>query len=152
MWSRLIILLDSPMLPLALLPFSCLIFITTATCIFDYAHWDMPLDQKLSLTTLYGPYAALCKSRMLSQSSFIFEKRGGWSKSWSGVYGSWYDPPPSRYHQSFFCSIIGSWWKEDTMNGWTELLIVSSPQKFRTTNAIPSRLYRPLQLFHTQHF
>jgi hypothetical protein len=71
----LIIFLDSPMLPLVLLPFSCLILITTATCIFDYAHWDMPLDQKLSLTTLYGPYAALCKSGILSQISFLFQER-----------------------------------------------------------------------------
>jgi len=52
---------DSPMVPLVLLPFSCLIFITTATCMFEYAHWDAPLAQKLDLTTLYGPYAALCK-------------------------------------------------------------------------------------------
>jgi hypothetical protein len=63
------------MLPLVLLPFACLIFITTATCIFDYAHWDMPLDQKLNLTTLYGPYAALCKFGILSQ--FRFFLRGG---------------------------------------------------------------------------
>jgi hypothetical protein len=42
---------------------------------FDYAHWDMPLDQKLSLTTLYGPYVALCKSGILSQSSFLFKWR-----------------------------------------------------------------------------
>lgn len=36
-------------------------FITTATCIFDFFHWDVPLQNKIDLTTLYGPYLALSK-------------------------------------------------------------------------------------------
>jgi len=50
----------SPKLPLVLLPFSCLIFITTGTCMVEYFYWDVPLQQKIDLSTLYGPYLALC--------------------------------------------------------------------------------------------
>lgn len=52
---------DSPKVPLVLLPFSCLIFITTLTCMIEYSFWSVPLQQKLDLSTLYGPYLALCK-------------------------------------------------------------------------------------------
>jgi len=58
-WGIGALLRNSPMVPLVLLPFACLIFITTATCMYEYAHWDAPLSTKVDLTTLYGPYAAL---------------------------------------------------------------------------------------------
>lgn len=54
--------LASPKLPIVLLPYAALIFITTATCMFEYSFWDIPLQHKIDLTTLYGPYLALCKS------------------------------------------------------------------------------------------
>ncbi|EKD15420.1 integral membrane protein [Drepanopeziza brunnea f. sp. 'multigermtubi' MB_m1] len=50
---------DSPKVPLVLLPYSMLIFATTATCMFEYSFWDIPLQQKIDLTTLYGPYLAI---------------------------------------------------------------------------------------------
>ncbi|PSS25507.1 hypothetical protein M430DRAFT_47954 [Amorphotheca resinae ATCC 22711] len=50
---------NSPKVPLVLLPFSCLIFITTLTCMIEYSFWSVPLQQKLDLSTLYGPYLAL---------------------------------------------------------------------------------------------
>lgn len=53
---------DSPKVPLVLLPFAVVIFVTTLTCMTEYAFWDVPLQQKVDLTTLYGPYLALCKS------------------------------------------------------------------------------------------
>jgi len=53
--------LDSPKVPVVLLPFATLVFVTTATCIFDFMHWDVPLQNKIDLTTLYGPYLALSK-------------------------------------------------------------------------------------------
>jgi len=52
---------DSPRVPVVLLPFATLVFVTTATCIFEYMHWDVPLKNKIDLTTLYGPYLALSK-------------------------------------------------------------------------------------------
>jgi hypothetical protein len=52
--------LGTPKVPLVLLPFSVVIFLTTGTCIWDYMTWDVPLQQKFDLTTLYGPYLLLC--------------------------------------------------------------------------------------------
>jgi len=52
---------DNPKLPLVLLPFSCLIFITTATCMVEMWCWQIPLSHRLHLTSLYGPYLALCR-------------------------------------------------------------------------------------------
>ena len=54
-------MLDSPKVPVVLLPFATLVFVTTATCMFDYMHWDVPMQNKIDLTTLYGPYLALSK-------------------------------------------------------------------------------------------
>jgi hypothetical protein len=50
---------DSKMVPLVLLPFACLVFISTATCMYEMVHWDVPLKQRLNLMALYGPYTAL---------------------------------------------------------------------------------------------
>lgn len=58
-WAIQALLRDSPKLPLVLLPFSCVIFITTGTCMVEYFFWDAPLQDKLDLSTLYGPYLAL---------------------------------------------------------------------------------------------
>ena len=52
---------DSSKVPLVLLPYAVLIFVTTGACMYEFWFWDVPLDQKLSLTTLYGPYLAICK-------------------------------------------------------------------------------------------
>ena len=51
--------IDSPRVPVVLLPFACLYFISTAVCIVEYVNWDVPLQQKIDLTTLYGPYLAI---------------------------------------------------------------------------------------------
>ncbi|CAG8979442.1 hypothetical protein HYALB_00011955 [Hymenoscyphus albidus] len=51
---------NSPKIPLALLPFAIKVFLTTLTCMFEYSYWPLTLNQKISLTTLYGPYLALC--------------------------------------------------------------------------------------------
>ncbi|KAG9245143.1 hypothetical protein BJ878DRAFT_502922 [Calycina marina] len=50
---------DSPKVPLVLLPFATLVFGTTATCIYEFSQWDVPLQNKIDLSTLYGPYLAL---------------------------------------------------------------------------------------------
>ncbi|KAE9363298.1 hypothetical protein N431DRAFT_564838 [Stipitochalara longipes BDJ] len=50
---------DSKLVPLVLLPFACLVFISTATCIFDIAHWNAPLQERQTLMALYAPYAVL---------------------------------------------------------------------------------------------
>ncbi|CAL3969893.1 unnamed protein product [Diplocarpon coronariae] len=50
---------NSPKVPVVLLPYAMLILATTATCMVEYAFWDIPLEQKISLSTLYGPYLAL---------------------------------------------------------------------------------------------
>lgn len=52
---------DSPKIPLVLLPFAVVIFITTGACMYEFASWDVPLKEKISLSTLYGPYLAICK-------------------------------------------------------------------------------------------
>jgi len=54
--------LDSKLVPLVLLPLALLVFLTTTTCIFDIAHWDAPLQERLTLMGLYAPYSALRKS------------------------------------------------------------------------------------------
>lgn len=61
-WAIQALLKDSPKLPLVLLPFACLIFITTGTCVVDVCFWDATLKDKLNLGLLYGPYLALCRS------------------------------------------------------------------------------------------
>ena len=53
---------DHPKTPLVLLPYACLIFISTAACMVEMLCWDVPGQQKVDLSTLYGPYLALCKS------------------------------------------------------------------------------------------
>jgi hypothetical protein len=52
---------DHPKIPLVLLPYACLIFISTAACMVEMLCWDVPGQQKVDLSTLYGPYLALCK-------------------------------------------------------------------------------------------
>lgn len=39
-----------------------MVFLTTLTCMVEYAFWDVPRQQKIDMTTLYGPYLALCES------------------------------------------------------------------------------------------
>ncbi|PMD13757.1 hypothetical protein NA56DRAFT_415282 [Hyaloscypha hepaticicola] len=58
-WGISALLRDSKMVPLVLLPFACLVFISTATCMYEMVHWDVPLKQRLTLIMLYGPYTAL---------------------------------------------------------------------------------------------
>jgi hypothetical protein len=57
------------LVPLVLLPFAVLVFLTTTTCIFDMAHWDAPLQERLTLMGLYAPYSALRK--FFSSFSFV---------------------------------------------------------------------------------
>ncbi len=52
---------DSPKIPLVLFPFALQVFLSTLVCMVEYAFWPVPLQQKIDLTTLYGPYLALCK-------------------------------------------------------------------------------------------
>ncbi|KAL2061517.1 hypothetical protein VTL71DRAFT_6894 [Oculimacula yallundae] len=59
LWSLGALRQASPKLPIVLLPFATLVFITTATCIFEYSFWEIPFEHKIHLTTLYGPYLAL---------------------------------------------------------------------------------------------
>ena len=54
---------DNPKLPLILLPFSCLIFITTGTLMVEQWFWPITIGEKLALASLYGPYLALCECR-----------------------------------------------------------------------------------------
>jgi hypothetical protein len=58
-------LIDSPKIPLVLLPYAVLIFITTGACMYEISFWDVPLQQKLDLSTLYGPYLAICMFRAM---------------------------------------------------------------------------------------
>jgi hypothetical protein len=53
-------LVDSPKVPLVLLPYAVLIFVTTGACMYEFSFWEVPLEQKLSLSTLYGPYLGIC--------------------------------------------------------------------------------------------
>ncbi|KAG4436266.1 hypothetical protein IFR05_008248 [Cadophora sp. M221] len=59
LWSLGALRRASPKIPIVLLPYAAIIFITTATCMFEYSFWDIPLQHKIDLTTLYGPYLAL---------------------------------------------------------------------------------------------
>ncbi|KAN0104188.1 Transmembrane protein 6/97 [Hyaloscypha variabilis] len=58
-WGIGALLRDSKLVPLVLLPLALLVFLTTTTCIFDIAHWDAPLQERLTLMGLYAPYSAL---------------------------------------------------------------------------------------------
>ncbi|KAG0649502.1 Sigma intracellular receptor 2 [Hyphodiscus hymeniophilus] len=49
----------SPKIPLVLLPYAVLIFVTTGACMYEICYWEVPLVQKFSLSTLYGPYLAI---------------------------------------------------------------------------------------------
>ena len=54
---------DDPKVPIHLLIYACQTGITTMTCISEYLSWDsFTNEQKLSLSGLYVPYLALCKS------------------------------------------------------------------------------------------
>lgn len=86
--------LDSPKLPIVLLPFATLICITTITCMFDYMHWPVPIEQKIELTKLYGPYVALCMS--LSHPSRWYAS----ANTASCIHGYWYVHSTKQYHQS----------------------------------------------------
>ena len=55
------IYIDSPMIPVVLLPFSVLVGLSTATCIFTMAHWDAPFEVKRTLASMYAPYVILRK-------------------------------------------------------------------------------------------
>ncbi|CAD6499216.1 BgTH12-04868 [Blumeria graminis f. sp. triticale] len=50
---------NSSKVPLVLLPYALVVFLTTLTCIVEYSFWDTLLYQKICLTALYGPYLAL---------------------------------------------------------------------------------------------
>ncbi|KAH8804903.1 integral membrane protein-like protein [Xylogone sp. PMI_703] len=59
LWSYSGLVNDSPKTPILLLIYAVQTFVTTATCIADYVTWDLTFDEKMNLTTLYGPYLAL---------------------------------------------------------------------------------------------
>jgi hypothetical protein len=75
LWAVRGLLKDSPKVPLVLLPFSCVIFITTGTCMVEYFFWDAPIQDKLVLSLLYGPYLALGQSSFPCHSIFWFTGR-----------------------------------------------------------------------------
>lgn len=54
--------IDSPQTPLVLLIYAVETFVTTAVCIAEYVAWPLTVDEKINLTTLYGPYLVLCES------------------------------------------------------------------------------------------
>ncbi|CZT06234.1 uncharacterized protein RAG0_12032 [Rhynchosporium agropyri] len=58
-WSLGALRRSSPRLPVVLLPYALLVFVTTATCMYEYSFWEIPFQHKIDLTTLYGPYLAL---------------------------------------------------------------------------------------------
>jgi len=59
-WSVFGLYYNSPKVPLVLLVYGLQTFMTTATCIADYASWTTVFfNTKLNLTSLYGPYLAL---------------------------------------------------------------------------------------------
>ncbi|KAH8590529.1 transmembrane protein 6/97 [Bisporella sp. PMI_857] len=60
-----IVRIDSPKVPLVLFPYAFLVFLTTAVCMYEYSQWAVPLQQKLDLTTLYGPFLALAGFMMV---------------------------------------------------------------------------------------
>ncbi|PGG95095.1 hypothetical protein AJ79_10269 [Helicocarpus griseus UAMH5409] len=58
-WAVGAILRDEPIVPVHLLVFSMQTFITTLTCLLDVWGWtDRSVEQKTTLTYMYGPYAA----------------------------------------------------------------------------------------------
>ncbi|CCU75973.1 integral membrane protein [Blumeria hordei DH14] len=59
-WSLGGLYCNSSKVPLVLLPYALVVFLTTLTCVVEYSFWDTPLQQKICLTALYGPYLALC--------------------------------------------------------------------------------------------
>jgi hypothetical protein len=64
---RLIEIIENPKLPIVLLVYAMETVLTTATCMYDYAFWTtVSYDVKVGLTTLYGPYLALCTLISLS--------------------------------------------------------------------------------------
>ncbi|KAI1004029.1 hypothetical protein K3495_g4181 [Podosphaera aphanis] len=58
-WSLAGLYHDSPRVPLVLLPFAVVVFLTTLTCMVEYSFWEVSLQQKWQLTSLYGPYLML---------------------------------------------------------------------------------------------
>lgn len=53
---------DDAKVSLVLLPYAAETFLTTLTCMADYMSWPTTLEHKINLSTLYGPYLALCMS------------------------------------------------------------------------------------------
>lgn len=65
---------DDPKVPIHLLMYACQTGITTMTCIAEYLSWEsFTNEQKLSLSSLYVPYLALCK--LIAQSYDLKVKR-----------------------------------------------------------------------------
>jgi hypothetical protein len=57
---------------------------------YEFAFWDVPLDQKISLSTLYGPYLAICKtSTPILVPGYLYA-----DSLVSCLHGWGYDPPP----------------------------------------------------------
>ncbi|KAG9238967.1 transmembrane protein 6/97 [Amylocarpus encephaloides] len=56
---------NSPKVPLILLPFAVKVFLTTLTCMLEFPNFPIPLEKKISLTTLYGPYLAVSAFMMI---------------------------------------------------------------------------------------
>ncbi|TGO44522.1 hypothetical protein BCON_0504g00050 [Botryotinia convoluta] len=63
------IYINSPRIPLILLPYALETFLTTLVCMHEYVYWPIPRYQKVDLTKLYGPYIML--SIVMSIDMFI---------------------------------------------------------------------------------
>ncbi|KUJ10495.1 uncharacterized protein LY89DRAFT_675319 [Mollisia scopiformis] len=50
---------NDPKIPVILLPFATVIFLTTLTCVVEMWNWDISVEQKIELSKLYGPYLLL---------------------------------------------------------------------------------------------
>jgi hypothetical protein len=62
-WLIGFVVADNPKLPLVLVVYAFQTVLTTATCMAEYFSWtNITFQEKIDLTTLYGPYLALCKS------------------------------------------------------------------------------------------
>jgi hypothetical protein len=62
-WLIGFVVADNPKLPLVLIVYAFQTVLTTATCMAEYFSWtNITFQEKIDLTTLYGPYLALCKS------------------------------------------------------------------------------------------
>ncbi|CZR62660.1 related to integral membrane protein [Phialocephala subalpina] len=59
LWAIPALLRNDPKVPVVLLPFATLVFLTTLTCVVDMWSWSVPLEQKIELSKLYGPYLVL---------------------------------------------------------------------------------------------